>query len=584
MTTAPETVASARRVGDAVRRALAARLVVDEPIALLTHMVLILLTAAMLWEDAPHGLVGAWVGTVFVAVALRRIVLRRLAQPGVPSDDIARAVRLSVATLGLTWGVGAAAVFPTVSVAHEAVTMVVLAGLVAGAIATLVADPPSYMLLTVLILGPLPFGIMAGGLGRSEWTLVLLTAVYGTMMIVIHRRAHTALLTYLGTSARLEIEEELSERERAHLDALLTSAPVAIVVLDREGRVRRVNPRFTALFGYGPEAAVGRGLNDLIVPESEIATAREIDERALRGERVVAEVQRRSRAGAVIPVRASAALVPGAEDSVFVMYEDVSDEAAARAAMQEARAAAERAARARSQFLANMSHEIRTPMNAVLGLTELLLETELTAEQRRSLAMVQSSGESLLGLLNDILDFSKIDAEHLELEEITFDLRHLVESTASLLAVRARAKRIELIADVGADVPHTVRGDPTRLRQVLTNLVGNALKFTERGEVVVTATPAGARDGRALITFTVRDTGIGIPESQLGTIFEEFTQADASMTRRYGGTGLGLTIARRLVVAMGGDLSVSSVVGQGSEFAFTLPCLVAEAPAPVHLP
>src|SRR5881397_1191973 len=203
----------------------------------------------------------------------------------------------------------------------------------------------------------------------------------------------------------------------------------------------------------------------------------------------------------------------------------VSEEAAKRAegVMREARDLAERVARARSAFLANMSHEIRTPMNAVLGFVELILDTELTTEQRRALELVRSSSEALLMILNDILDYSKIEADHLELEAIPFDVSKVVHATASLLAVRAREKHLELLAEVSADVPRAVRGDPTRLRQVLMNLIGNAIKFTDQGEVVVLVT-AVASDGNAKLTFAVRDTGIGIAADHTASVFKEFTQ------------------------------------------------------------
>jgi len=257
----------------------------------------------------------------------------------------------------------------------------------------------------------------------------------------------------------------------------------------------------------------------------------------------------------------------------------VSEEAAkhAESVMREARDLAERVARARSAFLANMSHEIRTPMNAVLGFVELILDTELTTEQRRALELVRSSSEALLMILNDILDYSKIEAEHLELESIPFDVSKVVHATASLLAVRAREKHLELLAEVSADVPRAVRGDPTRLRQVLMNLIGNAIKFTEQGEVVVSVSSA-ASDGTAKLTFAIRDTGIGIAAEHVGSVFKEFTQADSTMTRRYGGTGLGLAISQRLVRLMGGDLGVTSEVGRGSEFSFTLALPVESAP------
>jgi signal transduction histidine kinase/DNA-binding response OmpR family regulator/HPt (histidine-containing phosphotransfer) domain-containing protein len=258
----------------------------------------------------------------------------------------------------------------------------------------------------------------------------------------------------------------------------------------------------------------------------------------------------------------------------------VSEDAAKRAetVMREARDLAERTARARSAFLANMSHEIRTPMNAVLGFVELILDTELSSEQRRALELVRSSSEALLMILNDILDYSKIEAEHLELESIPFDVSKIVHATASLLAVRAREKHLELLADVLPDVPRTVRGDPTRLRQVLVNLIGNAIKFTEQGEVVVTVTAVDPEAGKTRLLFSIRDTGIGIAAEHLENVFKEFTQADSTMTRRYGGTGLGLAISQRLVRLMGGELDVASAVGRGSEFTFSLVLPVESTP------
>ncbi|MFN2571544.1 MAG: response regulator [Gemmatimonadales bacterium] len=241
----------------------------------------------------------------------------------------------------------------------------------------------------------------------------------------------------------------------------------------------------------------------------------------------------------------------------------------AEAVMREARDLAERVARARSAFLANMSHEIRTPMNAVLGFVELILDTELSSEQRRALELVRSSSEALLMILNDILDYSKIEAEHLELESIPFEVSKVVHATASLLAVRAREKHLELLAEVAPEVPRTVRGDPTRLRQVLMNLIGNAIKFTEQGEIVVSVSASTTED-TAQIRFAVRDTGIGIAPEHVTSVFKEFTQADSTMTRRYGGTGLGLAISQRLVRLMGGEVAVTSAVGHGSEFSFTL--------------
>jgi len=356
-------------------------------------------------------------------------------------------------------------------------------------------------------------------------------------------------------------------------EAILDQIEDACAVVDRAGNYRYVNNAFCRLFDRSRDQLIGSSFKDNSATEERVRTLREVYSRVWKtGTPVKAFEYRATLNGVERFLDQSVSLdrdTAGRPIGFMTIIRDCTERVLAQQELRRAKEAAESASGAKGEFLANMSHEIRTPMNGIIGMTALVLDTELTAYQADCLGTVKASAESLLTILNDILDFSKIESRMLELETVPFAVADVVGDAMKLLALRAHEKGLELITDVAPDVPAGVSGDPGRLRQVLTNLVGNAIKFTERGHVVVRVREAALGEGCTRLHFSVTDTGIGVAAEQQQSIFEAFRQADGSTTRRFGGTGLGLAISSTLVNLMGGQLSVESEPGAGSTFHFT---------------
>jgi PAS domain S-box-containing protein len=380
-------------------------------------------------------------------------------------------------------------------------------------------------------------------------------------------------------AARAKDQALQASRLNAEIDRFFTLAPQALAILNADDfSFQRINAGFTQLFGYTLEDLRGRTSLDLVVSDDKEDALRRIER--IRGGRNVDgyEVRMRHKAGQTRWTQWSA--IPIHEDGlVYAIGRDVTETIESQDLLAAAKEAAEAASRAKSDFLANMSHEIRTPMNGILGMTGLALDTDLTPEQREFLEAVDDSARSLLDILTDILDFSKIQSGRLALVPVAFDLEACLADSFKILSRRAGDRGVDVVYAPSADLPRLLVGDDGRLRQVLVNLVGNAVKFTEHGEIVVKTWVESRRENAVKVGFSVRDTGIGIPDGAKQRIFAAFAQADTSATRRFGGTGLGLTISAELVGMMGGRLAVESRVGEGSTFTFLVNLLAAGSEA-----
>jgi PAS domain S-box-containing protein len=371
------------------------------------------------------------------------------------------------------------------------------------------------------------------------------------------------------------------QKSADRLRFLTDAAPIGIFQTDVHNRYLHTNPRWSEITGMAPDDAVGQPWDVIVAADQRAALDSELTGAArYQSETCIRlEISGPDAAPRMVLVTSKSITDEAGGSTGWVgTLSDITAEVGFESAMAEARDEATEASRLKSDFLANMSHEIRTPMNGVIGMTDLLLETELDDHQRDYAQTVRNSGEALLAIINDILDFSKVEAGKLDIEDVDFDVRQIVTDVVDLLAGPAQTKGLELVAIVEPFVPPVVGGDPGRVRQILTNLVGNAVKFTHTGEVVVRVSAADVVGVTALLRFEVSDTGDGIASDKLDLVFQPFVQADTSTTRKYGGTGLGLAISGDLVALMGGHSGVSSELGVGSTFWFTIHVRTGGAP------
>jgi PAS domain S-box-containing protein len=404
--------------------------------------------------------------------------------------------------------------------------------------------------------------------------------IYGVPLLV-EEEIRGGLVLYQDIRAHVMAQKELRKSEE-QFRTLSEAAPVGIFRADANGQILYVNNRLAEMTGRPAEEVLSNGWITAIHPDDRAQAASVWKTGTGMGMELKDEYRFLTPEGHVNWVECESRAMH-APDGTLLGYvgviEDVTKRRAAEYRLLVAKEAAEAANQAKSEFLANMSHEIRTPLNGVMGMTDLALDTKLTPEQREYMETVKLSADSLLIVINDILDFSKIEAGRIDLEAVDFNLRDCMEETLKTLAVRADEKGLELLCEIAPEVPEVVRGDSSRVRQVLVNLVGNAIKFTGEGEVALKVQADGESGEDRVLHFSVSDTGIGIPPEKQGLIFDPFTQADNSTTRKYGGTGLGLAISTRLVEMMGGRIWVESQVGRGTQFHFTARLGAADAKA-----
>lgn len=533
------------------------------------------------WGHIATPLLVGWLVSMLGIVAVRGWLAYRY-RIVAPAEADARQwllrFQIGATAAGLAWGSAGILLFPQDDLAHQVFLGFVLAGVASGGVTSMSASWSTVRLFLLFTLLPLTVMLLRTGSGIT----VVMGAMSGLFGFVV---LTNALRFYRNTEENLLLHHEAAERERELRIAeernrlLLNSAADGIFGLDNDARVDFANPSAAAMLASPVESLIGRDFREVTgycdvggqagreVHREIAAVVRDGIPRAggdtffRRADGTAFPVQFDSR-----PLRLEDRLAGG-----VVTVRDISEQKRTEEILIEARQAAEAASESKSRFLATVSHEIRTPLHGILGMADLLLDSPLESDQREHVGIIQESGRTLLSIIDDILDFSRAEAGRLELQDSVFDLAGVVYGVARLCAARVGDRDLQVLVQFSGHCPSHCRGDPKRFQQVLVNLVGNAVKFTEAGYVLIEVRPGGQRDKD--IVISVSDSGVGIPEEAIANLFTPFSQVDASNTRSFGGTGLGLAISKQLVELMGGTIEVDSEPGRGSEFVLYLPLM-----------
>jgi len=540
-------------------------------LSLATSTTLAAILSAVQWGVVDHTLISTWFSLIaLTAIARTALVMAFRSQD---NDTVVRVwlprFRLGVYISCMVWGSAGFVLFPAAHPQHQMFLIFMLTGMTAGGVISYSADLLSGIIFSASMLIPLIIKLFITG-GSLSAAMAMGALLYLAFMVMslrhINRNISENIKLRLQATAREKTIKASEERYRS----LLAHLPVGIFHYNNQLVITYCNDRFAEILQNSSEQLIGLNVNTLR-DASVIGPLKS----ALQGEKSYHEgpyhATYSDTMGWMDMLCAPLYDESGRIEGGIALVQDITDRKKAEKELLLAKKDAESASRAKSEFLANMSHEIRTPMNGIIGMTELTLETQLDDEQRGYLSMVKSSAAALLTIINDILDFSKIESGKLDIENIEFSLEYMLRDTLKSQALRAHQKNLELLLHVAPDTPDRLSGDPGRLRQVIINLLGNAIKFTAAGEIEVTVRyQAGAPQGYARLKFCVRDTGIGIAQDKFHLIFESFSQADTSTTRQFGGTGLGLSISSKIIKLMGSHIELNSEVNQGSTFSFTL--------------